>query len=130
MRLSPVPDVDEVAGQAAGNEEQRVDAYIVAVLGKARRQPLGGNCDAAQAIFVECPGCRILGGALLDLDEGECAAAPGDEVDFAARNAGTAGEDSPAVQAQPPGGERLRPAPARFGDLPVQSLAPSSSARA
>ncbi len=130
LSLSPVPDVDESTWQFAWHEEQCVDPDYIAVSGEARCKPLGGDRDTAEAILVESPGGRILGAALLYLDEGEGFAAPDDQIDLAARNTGAHGEDSPALQPQPPGGERLRPPPARFGLLAVQSLPPSSSARA
>ena len=125
-----MPDVNEVPRQAAGDNEQRVDAYVVSIAGIARREALGGDCDPAQAIFVERPGGRFFAAALFHLDERENAAAPGYEIDLAARDAGAAGENSPAVETQPPGRERFRPPTARFGDLPVQLLPASSSARA
>lgn len=127
--LSPVPYVDEVAGQAAGNQEQGIDADVVAVTRIARSQPLGGDGNAAQAIFVERPGRGCFAAALLDFDEGEDVPAASDEIDFAARDPSAARKDPPAVQAQPPGGDSLGPAPARFGLTAVQPPPPSSSAR-
>jgi len=124
-----VPDIGEVARQPAGNEENGVDADVVAGPGVARRQPLGGDRDPSQAVRIERQRRLLLAGARLDLDEGEDAPAPGDQVNFAAGDPGAFGEDSPAVQPQPPGGQPLGLAPAPFGELaPVQR--PSSSARA
>jgi hypothetical protein len=71
-----------------------------------------------------------MGRALLDLDEGQNAPATCDQIDFAARDTDPLREDAPAPKAQPPGGDRLRLSAARFGELAVQSLPPSSSARA
>jgi len=68
--MSPVPYIDEVAGQAARNQEQRVNADVVAVTGVAGRKPLGGDCDPAEAIFIERPGRRFLAAALFNLNEG------------------------------------------------------------
>lgn len=116
--------------QAARDDEQSVDADIVALAGVAGGQPLRGYGDAAQTIFIQRPGGSYRGAALLDLDERQNLAATGDQVDLATRHAGTPGEDSPALQAQPPGGDGLRLAAARLGQLPVQSPSPSSSARA
>lgn len=112
-----MPDVGEVAGQAARHNEHGVDPDLVPVACIARREALCGDCDPAQAIFVERPCGRLRGAALFDFDEGEHPAAAGDEVDFAARHTGSTSENPPAVQPQPPGGNRLRLAPARFGLL-------------
>lgn len=130
MRLSPVPDVDDVMGEAPWHDKNRIDANVVAFAGVARGQQLGGNGDAAKAIFIERPRRCFRGGALLDLDKGEGAAAPGNQIHLAARHACTAGEDAPALEPQPPGGNRLRPAAARFRLAAVQSSPPNSSARA
>jgi hypothetical protein len=113
--LSPVPNIDEVAGQSAGDQEQGIDANRVAISGVAGREPLGGDRDPAQAIFIECPCCGVFGAALFDLDEGQCPAATRNEVDLATGNAGAPRENSPALQPQPPGGERFGPTPPRFG---------------
>ena len=91
---------------------------VVAVSRVARHQRLGGGGDAAQAVIVERQAAPRLAGAGLDLDEGEDAAAAGDEVDLADRRAGADGEDAPALEPQPPGGEPLRPPPAALGLLP------------
>lgn len=119
-----------MAGQAARDEEQCINANGVAIAGEAGRKPFRGDRNTAQPIFVERPGGSVLGAALLDLDEGQRSAAPGNQVDLAAANPRALGEDPPALQTEPPGRERFRPPPACFGDLPLQSLAPSSSARA
>ena len=94
----------------------------------ARREPFGGDRHAPQPPVVEREGRRILGRACLDLDERKHAAAAGDDVDFAAVNAGAPGEDSPAVQAQIPAGESFGAAAALLGCLPVHFV--RSSARA
>jgi hypothetical protein len=94
--LSPVPDVGEVAGKATGNDEHGVDPDIVAVPCITWCKLLRGHCDTAKAVFVERPSGRVLGIALLDLDESERSAAPGDEVDFAAWHPGAAGQNPPA----------------------------------
>ena len=124
-----MPDVSEVPGQASGHEEQGVDADVVAGPREAGGQPLGGDGDPAQPVMVERHRRTVGVGARLDLDEGKHAATPGDEVDLAARHPRAAGEDPPAVQPQPPGGERLGGAAALLGDgAAVQR--DSSSARA
>ncbi len=116
--------------QSPRNEEYRVDPDRVSGLGKARGQPLRRRSDAAQAIGVERHRRGIGAGALLDLDESDGSTAPGDKIDFAARDARPAREDSPTVEAKPPGSEGFGAAAARFGFVPFQLLPPSSSARA
>ena len=125
-----MPDVGEVTGQAARYDEQSVDADIVAVASITLSQACCGDGDAPQPIFVQCPGGGIGGIPLLDLDERQHAPAPGDQVDLAAGDARPPGQYLPAVQPQPPGGDGLGLAAARFGKLAVQSLPPSSNARA
>lgn len=127
--MSPVPDIGEVARQLAGQEEDGVDANVVAGAHEARGEPLGGGDDPAQAIVVEGHGGAFLGGARLDLDEGDDVPAAGDQVDFAAGDAGPLGEDPPAMEPQPPGSEALGAAAALLGQLAAVQR-PSSSARA
>ena len=116
--------------QAPRNEENRVDADRVAGPGKARREALGGGRHPAQAIFVERHRRCVLGGALLDLDEGERTPAPRDQINLAAGNPRAPGEDAPAVESEPPGGDGFGAAAARFGGRAFQSPPPSVSARA
>lgn len=104
------------------DDEQSIDPDIVAGAHVARRQPLGGNCHPAEAVAVERK-CRGLGGgARLDLDEGERAPSAGDYVDLASGHPGTAGEDPPAVKAEPPGGDCLGAAAAFLGPAAVHLL--------
>jgi hypothetical protein len=117
-----------VPGQAARDDEQRVDPDRVAFAGEAGRKALGGIGDAAQAIFVERPGGGFLAAALLDLDEGQRSSATGDQVDLAARNPRAPRQDPPPAQPQPPGGDRFGPPAPRLGEPPAQSLPPSWSA--
>ena len=93
-----MPHIDEMPGQAAGDQEQGVDADVVAIAGVARRETFSGDRDPAQPIFVESPGGRIFGGALLYFDKGQRAPTAGDKVDFAAGYAGSARENPPALQ--------------------------------
>ena len=124
-----MPDIGEVLRHSAGRHEYGVDADIVARSGVSRCETLGRHGNPAQAIFVESQRQLFCAAARLDLDEGQALSAAGNEVDFAARYAGTACENPPAVQAQPPGCQSFRPAAALLGfDAPVQRL--SSSARA
>ncbi len=128
--MSPVPHVDQVHWPTARDEEQSVDANVVAVAGKSRCQALGGDCDAAQAVLVERHRGGFLGRTLFDLNERHCAPAARDKIDLAAGHAGAARKDSPAVEAQPPGSERFRAPSARFSNAAFQAPSPSANARA
>lgn len=119
-----------MARQASRNDEDRVDADVLAPLGITGRQPFRRRRNPAQAILVKAPGGGVFAAALFDLDEGDDVAAFGDKVDLAPCDPDTPVEDAPAVEAQPPGGEGFRVAPPRFRRLPVQLWPPSSSARA
>ena len=113
--LSPVPDVRQVTRETARDDKQGVNPDVVAIAGKAGREPLGRHCDAAQPKFVERPIRGFLGCPLLDLDKRQHSAAPGHQVDLAARHTDALREDPPTPQAQPPGGYCLRLASAGFG---------------
>lgn len=128
--MSPLPDVGEVEGEAAGDDEDGVDADVVAGAGEARGELLGGDGDSAQAVAIERDPRGVDGGTLLDLDERDQFAAPSDEIDLTAAHFHPPGEDSPAVETEPPGGDGLGAAAALFGEAAVQSLAPSARARA
>ena len=90
----------------------------------------GGGDHAPQSPVGERKVRRLVRRALRDLDEGDRPPALGDEVDLAASHLRAPRQDAPAVQAQPPGGDRLGPPPAPFGLGPAQASPPSSSARA
>ena len=107
---------------AATNDEHGIDPNVVAVAHVARREALGGDDHSAQSPLVEREGGRFFAGPRLDLDEGQRAPAPGNDVDLAAGDASAAREDSPAVEPQVPAGQRLRPAAALLGRLPVQRM--------
>jgi len=119
-----------MARQAPWRKEHHVDADIIARARKARAQHFGGSGDAAQAIVVD--GEVEIGVALppFDLDEGDRAAAPRDEVDLADRNTEPFAEDTPTMKAQPPGRAALGLASAGFGGGAVQACSFSVSARA
>ena len=120
-----------MARPAARDDEDCVDADVVAGSGEADRQPLSGDRDAAQAITVEREGGGFLAAAGLDLDEGDYPAAPRDDVDFAAGDARSPGEDGPAMEPQPPRRDRLGAPPGLFGPRTVAGQpAARSSARA
>ncbi len=116
--------------QAARDDEDRVDADVVAGAGIARFELAGGNRDPAQAMLVERLGGGVSGGALLNLDEGQYLAAPRHKIDFTAAHFYAGGEDPPAVKPEPPRRDRLGTAAALLGVTAVQSDDPSASARA
>ena len=125
-----LPDVDQMAWQAARRKEHHVDPDVVARPGEARAEHFGRGGDTAQAILVDRH--VEIGGAVapFDLDERDGAAALCDEVDLAHGNAEPLAEDPPAVEAQPPCGAALGLAPAGFGSGAVQAPSFSVSARA
>ena len=106
----------------ARNDEHRVDPDVVAVTHVARREALRGNHDPAQSPLIEREGSGFVAGPRLDLDEGQRAPAPGNDVDLAAGDASAARKDAPAVEPEIPAGQRLRPAAALLGRLPVQRM--------
>ena len=119
-----------MARQAAGDNEQCVYANVVPGSGEARDELLGRRGDSPQSVAVERQVGALPGRALLDLDEGQRSPTARDQVDLTAVNANAPADDSPAVQAEPPGGERLGAPAAAFGLRSIQLSAPSSSARA
>ena len=84
-----------MARPSAGNDEQSVDANVVAEPGVARRQLLHSRRDTAQAVMVQGKAGGVCGRALRDLAESDYPPAPGDQIDFAAANARPARQDSP-----------------------------------
>ena len=114
---------------SARHEEDGVDAQVVAGAHETRRQAFRGDGYSPQAVLIERHGRALFAGTRLDLDEGEDAATTSDQIHFAARHPRTLGENAPAVQAQPPGGQPFGLAAALLGKLAaVQRL--SSKARA
>jgi len=128
--LSPQPDVGQMVGKATWDDEHRVDAHLVAVAKEARCQPLGGDRDAAQPIFVEGQARGVTARPLLDLDESDRPAAASDQVDLSAGNPRPPLQDSPSVQPQPPCGDGLGPPAAPLGKLAAQGALVRSRARA
>jgi hypothetical protein len=95
--LSPVPDIRDVAREAARNDEYRVHPDDIAGTSIAGCQAFGGDCDPAEAILIERPGSRLRCAALLHFDEGEDPATPGDKVNFAARHTRALGKYPPSL---------------------------------
>jgi hypothetical protein len=112
------------------DDEDRIDPNILAILGVARRQLFRRRRHPFQTMMVERHGCRIVAGALLDLDEGNGPPPLGDQVNLTAADARPRRQYPPAVEAQPPGGDRLGAATAPFRLGTVQRFDPSSRARA
>lgn len=114
-----MPDVWHVAGESAWNDEDCVDANIVAGFLVARCEALGRDDDTAEPPRIErhCR-CRFAG-SRLHFDESERTASSSDDVDLAARYSGAPCKDAPAAQAQPSAGERLGTAAALLGGFAV-----------
>ena len=115
---------------AAGDGEDDVEAAVEFGGGRVRGDPqLGGPRDAASG--RRRSGLDRLGLArpLLDLDEDDDLAAPGDDVDLADRRPVAAGEDAIEFEAEEERGERLGPPPADFRAPPpgVRFSSPASS---
>lgn len=108
-----------MAGEPAGDDEDRVDADIVVGLLVAWREPLGRDNDAADPPGIERHCCGVLRGTCLHLDEGDYLATSGNDIDFSACYAGAAGQDAPAVKAEAPARESLRAAAALFSGFAV-----------
>ena len=123
-----MPDVRHVARKPPGDDEDGIDAQVVARPQEARGKALGGDNHTPQPPRVERQRSCLFGGAGLYLDERKDPAAPGDDVALAAGHPGSAGEDAPAVQAEPPTGQRLGSPAAFLGSFAIQRE--SSSARA
>ena len=127
---SSLPDVGKVAREAAGDDEHRIDADVVAGSGVASRELLGRCGDPAQPVAVEREVGGFAGGALLDLDEGDDTTAAGDQIDLAAVHPHALPNDAPTAKAKPPCSQCFGAAAAALGERAVQLSAPSSSARA
>ena len=116
-------------GKPTRHQENGVDANVIAWSGITSGKALGSYRHAPKPILVQRHGRRIFTVPLLDFDECDGPSALGNQIDFTPRNTRAASQNSPAMKAQPPGGDRLGPAPPCFGDLPIQSEPPRSSAR-
>ena len=76
--------------------------------------PVHRSGHPAQAALIQRQGQVIRLRPPLDLDKGDRAAAPGNQVDFPARCLHALCQDAPALAAQIPGGEPLTPPSASF----------------
>ncbi len=111
-----------------GGNEDHVDPDIVVRAGIARHQHLGRGGDAGKPALVDREIEIGRGGARLDLDKGDQAAAAHNQIDFAGRSADPAIEDFPAFQPQPPGGAALAFAATRFRSAAIRwSFTPHDS---
>lgn len=125
--------VAEVTGQSPRHHQDDVEAAIeVGVPGPAGDPQIGGGEDAGARARRHRVERRLGGGARLDLDEDQGAAAPRDDVDLAAVAAESAIENRMALQAQEPdgdglGGEAEGFRPAAFLDRPFPHGVPSLS---
>ena len=116
--------------KAAGDNEDRVDADVVAWAGIARSERFCRGGDAAQTMAIERHPGGIGGGALFDLDERQHVSTARDQVDFPAAQLDPPPENPPALESEPPSGEGLGTSAAPFGFLPAQVADPRASARA
>jgi hypothetical protein len=114
-----MPDVRHVARQAPGDDEHGIYAYIVAVscVTVHKRARSGGH--PAEAVIVKRDGGFLLSRSGLYLHEDEGPAAPRDQVHLADWGACAAGEDLPALELEPEGGDGLGAAAAPLGPLPL-----------
>ena len=114
-----MPHVGEMPGPAARNNEQSIDANVVAVTHIARREALGRRGDPPQAPLVERESSGVLACTGLNLHEGDGAASSRNDVDLTASNPCTSREDPPAMDPQIPARSRLGAAAALFGSVSV-----------
>src|SRR5690349_11437352 len=103
----------------ARNDEDGVNAQVVARAHITRREPLGGGHDAPQPPLVEREARGRVGGTRLHFDEGERSAAPCNHIDLAAAHASTPREDAPAVKTEVPARQGLCAAAALLSGLAV-----------
>lgn len=89
----------------AGHDLDDVDPHRVSTGSEAGQEEFRCSRYPSEALPVERLLRRFTACPRFHLDEGQHLAAPGDEVDFAEPGAATDTEDSPAVEAEVPGGE-------------------------
>ena len=126
--MSPLPDVPEVLWPAERNDENGIDADIVARSHVARSEALRGHHYPPEPPGIDRHRCGFRGGASLHLDERDDPAPPGDHVDFPARDPRATRKDVPAVKTEEPACDGLGSPAALLGGLAIHF--DSSSARA
>ena len=102
-----MPDVDQMAGEPPRRNQYHVDADLVGAFVIFMDQRFRRRRNPAQAVGVY-GSCEI--GILhprLDLDKGQRASSPGYQIDLPSRVAHPLTQYLPAVQPQPPRGDRL-----------------------
>src|SRR5690606_13189110 len=124
-----LPGVGDVARPAARRKEQHVDAHVLAGAGVAVAHGVSGGGHPAQTVVIDSHRQCLAASAPLHLDECHGPAAPGDQVDLAARRLHAPGHYSPALEPQPPCRQRLTPAAAALRLFALHAPR-SSSARA
>ena len=115
-------------GPSTRNDQQRVDAHVVAFTHVARREAFRGDNHPPQAPLVECEAGRFLARSRFHLNESEDSPASGDDIHFAAADARAPRENAPAPKPQIPAGEGLRATATLLGGLAIHFA--RSSARA
>ena len=109
------PDIVDMPGQAAWNDEYCIDPDILAMAGIARRECLGSGGNAAQSKGVERECGFVAAGPGLYLYENDRPPTPGDNVDLADMCSHPAADDPPPFYLEPERGERFRSPSASFG---------------
>lgn len=112
----------------SGNDVDRVDADILAIASKARRQLFSSSGNPTKTIVVERMSRSLFVRALLHFYKCHCSASLGDEVYLTACCSHAGGEDRPTLEAQIPSREGFGTAAASFGFLACQRWPASSSA--
>src|SRR3546814_4406402 len=125
-----------MARELAWHQQHGIEAQIQSgEIGVTLQEVL---CRAPDAALLARPD-RLAGGdqgvPVLHLDDGQDAAAAGDQVDLADRAAETLGQHTVALEAQPPGGDAFPPPAPRVGaparrrghDSPLPSFLASRS---
>jgi len=125
-----MPDIFQMAGQAARRNQDDIDTQRVIRSGKSWCQCFGSCSDPCQSPSVDrqCEACRSI--ARLDLDKYDRTSAPGNQIDFADAHARPCRKDTPPMQPQPPRCQGLRTTATCFGGGALQVFSFIASARA
>ena len=115
--LEPVPHIGEMDREASWCNQYHIDPRVFAVGAILRIKNFHRSGDAPEPVKID----RLLQifqlGARLDLDKGDQPAAPGYQVDLAARGAHPLGQNTPTLETQEPGGDFFGVATALLGSL-------------